>query len=130
MGVLAWIHNRGGCDQGDMYGGVDRAATPDVVDLYEEKRPSPLTSQLEVFVQADAAPDGEAVAAAVAEVWDEALGHGPELPLATHIELRARRGLVRLRLEPGFCEPEVLRELLLGTCRVVGIRDRAAETAA
>jgi hypothetical protein len=126
MGILAWIHNRGGRDEGDMYGGVDRCDSADLDGLYEEKRHLPLSSKIEVFVSN---PSGD-VAADVDAVWKDAMqrwmdpGHGAE------IELHAKHGLVRLLLEPGFDDLDEVLHMLTSTCQLVEVRDRDAESAA
>ena len=126
MGILAWIHNRGGRDAGDMYGGVDRCASPDIDELYEQETVRELSSKVEVFV----ADPSEDIAADVAEVWNDAISRYEPVAHGIEVELHASRGMVRLILEPEFSELEELRDMLTSTCQVVGVRDREAESAA
>jgi hypothetical protein len=126
MGILAWIHNRGGRDEGDMYGGVDRCDSADLEGLYEEKRRLPLSSKIEVFV---ARPSGDVVAD-VEAVWADAMQRWTSPGYGAEIELHAGNGLVRLLLEPGFDELEELVHMLTSTCQLVEVRDRATESAA
>jgi hypothetical protein len=123
---LAWIHNRGGRNEGDMYGGVDRCSSPELDDLYDRKRPLPLSSKAEVFV---AHPTGD-MAADLEGVWNDAMSRFEPVDPGIEIELHAKGGLVRLVLEPGFDDLEEVLHMLTSTCQLVEVRDRAAESAA
>lgn len=126
MGILAWIHNRGGRDEGDMYGGVDRCSSPDLEDLYELKRDLPLSSKVEVYVEA---PSGD-LAADVERVWYDAISRYENPGVGVEVELEAKGGMVRLVGEPGFEDLEEVLQMLTSTCQLVEVRDRAAESAA
>jgi hypothetical protein len=126
MGILAWIHNRGGRDEGDMYGGVDRCASPDLGDLYELKRDLPLSSKVEVYVEK---PSGDLVAD-VERVWKDAVSRYENPGPGVEVELHAKGGSVRLIGESGFEDLEEALHMLTSTCQLVEVRDRAAESAA